>query len=395
MVKKLICLMILLGTVLSVSCSGGYLPPNTTVSVPDFEIPDPLETPPAPITAPVDTSYYAVPDGTYVIDGNKESVLDELYVLLEKKAEYVCVKNYIPIGLSDICAMPYSVFWLDDYGCKTTVGHLMGETVDSPIQLYRFRYFDDSYDDIEKMKEEIDLKAAEIASLVPEDADIFEKALIVHDELIRRVTFDDSVSLPHIYDTYGALVNGDAVCSGYACAFSHIMDMLGEKCPIVLSDSHAWNSIQARTSEEFIATWDDPDMKDKKGKDYIEHAYFGLTREEVEKTDFHAIEGGADSYTDYVADPIVMNYYRHEGYMAEEYDTKFLISVFKKQLKSGSNVLTVRFENEEDFLKAKALFDGDGSSMNRILKKAGYKKMYYYSFDDVLHVVCININPDL
>lgn len=96
----------------------------------------------------------------------------------------------------------------------------------------------------------------------------YNKIRTIHDYLIDNIQYDQTISMPNIYNMYGALVNGVTVCEGYAKAFKYILDNIGMECIFVCgtginsnsdSESHAWNYV--KLSDEWYAvdvTWDDP-----------------------------------------------------------------------------------------------------------------------------------------
>ena len=344
--------------------------------------------------SPDEWGYLELPEGTVIIDGGQDvaAVRQAMQDALSRREKHVAVKNYIPFDWRDFYAFEYSTFWLDSYTAYHSLSaRLKGDTETSSVYLYEFKYADLLDSEIELMKTKIDVAASRIASKVPKDADVWQKAKIVHDELCRLVTYDKSLSQPHCHDSYGALVNGNAVCSGYACAFTTVMSRLGEFCPIVYSEDHAWNRIGARTYEEFIdVTWDDTGHADKDGNEYISYAYFGLTREEVLKVDSHSITGGSDAVLDYAADPIAFNYYKHEGYYLTGYNENTIVRKLKEQLGSGSNMLTLRFD-DEGWKKVKA-WEEDSSALRAILGRVGVEGRFSFWFTDDFNVVCIGLN---
>lgn len=373
---------LLAASLILAGCGGPSAQPQTKTAQPTQA--------PAGITIPEDV--YSVPDGTLIIDGNDyQTCRADMQKALNDRRVDVCVKDYIPFTWDDFYAMEYGTFWLEGYSrSDPKIGRLEGEDKRSSLVYYRFNYYDLTDSDIARMKGEIDAAVREIAAMVPEGADIWHQVRIVHDELIRRASYDHTLQLPHCHDAYGALVTGQAVCSGYASAFTAVMAELGQYCPIVVSDTHAWNRVNERTYQEFIdVTWDDPDMKDASGRDYIQYTYFGLTREEVESVDAHSITGGNTSITNWVADPVAFNYCDHEGYTLSSYDEKAASQIFKTQLKAGENTLMIRFINEEDYARAAAWWDGDGSAANRILTNAGLSGSYRYWLEDTLKTIVI------
>ncbi len=99
---------------------------------------------------------------------------------------------------------------------------------------------------------------ADIISLIPAGAADWQKALIVHDAIVQRSEYDQTLTR---YSAYDLLVYGTAVCEGYARAYMDIMTRLGVPCRLVTSNAmnHAWNIVQIGGSWYHVdATWDDP-----------------------------------------------------------------------------------------------------------------------------------------
>ena len=96
----------------------------------------------------------------------------------------------------------------------------------------------------------------------------YDDIRMVHDYLVENIEYDTTVSQSNIYNVYGALVNGRAVCEGYARSFKYLMDKLGIPCTLVIgtgtnsqgqTENHAWNYVQLNGTWYAIdCTWDDP-----------------------------------------------------------------------------------------------------------------------------------------
>ena len=96
----------------------------------------------------------------------------------------------------------------------------------------------------------------------------YDNIKMVHDYLVENCQYDTSISKNNIYNIYGAMVNGEAVCEGYARSFKYLMDSLGIQCTLVIgkgtnsegrSENHAWNYVQIGNYWYAIdTTWDDP-----------------------------------------------------------------------------------------------------------------------------------------
>lgn len=98
--------------------------------------------------------------------------------------------------------------------------------------------------------------------------DTYDNIKMVHDYLINNIEYDTTISQENIYNVYGGLINGKAVCEGYARSFKYLMDELGIPCTLVIgkgtnlqgqTENHAWNYVQLNGNWYAIdCTWDDP-----------------------------------------------------------------------------------------------------------------------------------------
>jgi len=96
----------------------------------------------------------------------------------------------------------------------------------------------------------------------------YKKIQVIHDYLVDNISYEESISKDNIYNMYGALVNKEAVCEGYAKAFKYLMDKIGVESIVVIgvatdsngdTQNHAWNYINFSNSWYAIdVTWDDP-----------------------------------------------------------------------------------------------------------------------------------------
>ena len=90
----------------------------------------------------------------------------------------------------------------------------------------------------------------------------------IHDYLVETIDYDQTISRQNTYNLYGALVEKNCVCEGYAKAFKYLADALNIPAVIVSgtgtnsegnTENHAWNYVQI--NEKWYAvdcTWDDP-----------------------------------------------------------------------------------------------------------------------------------------
>lgn len=108
---------------------------------------------------------------------------------------------------------------------------------------------------------------AVVAGILPQlnQGSDYEKIKKTHDYLCNRIkyTLDGG---PEKYTAYGALVEGKAVCEGYAIAFQRLMEAMGIPCYIatgvVKGEGHAWNLVQLNGQWYHLdVTWDDQENR--------------------------------------------------------------------------------------------------------------------------------------
>lgn len=156
-----------------------------------------------------------------------------------------------------------------------------------------------SYDEASKYYDRCQSKIKEIVSKVRsarqpngEQLTNEQKLKWIHDWLVNSVEYslagkkmskEEPNKVPnydHLWNEYGAIVDGEAVCQGYAYAFKAIVDELVRQtgadieCRYVQGGGHAWNQVKLNGNWYHIdVTWDDRSTEDFLEKD-ISTKYF-------------------------------------------------------------------------------------------------------------------------
>ena len=103
-------------------------------------------------------------------------------------------------------------------------------------------------------------------NIITSQMSLTDKIYEVHKWMVNNIQYDTTYSK---YHAYNALIEGSAVCQGYAEAFALFMDELGVPCKMITGNanngsgtqSHAWNAVQINGGWYYIdVTWDDPLM---------------------------------------------------------------------------------------------------------------------------------------
>lgn len=117
---------------------------------------------------------------------------------------------------------------------------------------------------VETLRAELEARMEELLAVVPTGASDYAAAYALHDALAAVVTYGVPDGSPlgsdGAYTAYGALVDGAAVCRGYAMAYLLLLEQAEIRAEYVHSDemSHGW--VRARLDgvwRHIDVTWDD------------------------------------------------------------------------------------------------------------------------------------------
>lgn len=260
------------------------------------------------IEATVDLSKYFISDGGYesfsapelnneeelltydaaVEDGFKNAV----YVGFMNRSTYIDVESYgISVSrckelITDLVNMYPQLFFVNSrfsYYYNNLTGAMT-----ALVPSYRYEPW---------QQQQVESTVASIVNGMDPTWNNERKLLYLHDYLAMNITYDRTLSR---HDVYQALIEHDAVCSGYSMAYRYLAMTAGIDVDVVVSDTinHAWNMYNAYGKRYFIdVTWDDLD-----GDAYYvygDHRYFmnSKTRFEHEGADWiAAVAGDANNF---------------------------------------------------------------------------------------------------
>lgn len=185
----------------------------------------------------------------------------------------------------------------------------------------------------------------EVLSAIPANADGYTTERVLHDALTARVSYDREVAdgtvsattRPHTFSAYGALVNGQAVCEGYARAMQLLLQRASLPCTLVSGTAdgiaHMWNMVEIDgRSYHLDPTWNDADDK-------LQHTFFNLTTEEIARTHTIGAENlGVDTCTATEA-----NFYNMQGWQLTTFDRSLIAEAVAKQVATGADTVELRF----------------------------------------------------
>ncbi len=163
----------------------------------------------------------------------------------------------------------------------------------------------------------------------------YEKELAIHDYIVANCRYGQKdESKEYAFRAYGVIVQGVAVCNGYAEAMSLLLTCAGVENGIMTGTAngelHAWNMVKLDGEwYQVDATWDDP-IPDT--GQFVSHTYFNITDDEMDDTHiwssdlFEECNGELYNYYDY--NGLVYEYDDLEQVMANE-ASKNITGVFE------------------------------------------------------------------
>lgn len=137
-------------------------------------------------------------------------------------------------------------------------------------------------ENIKAMSSEVEIKADMIISkIIKPGMSEAKKELAIHDYIVANTRYDvknyENDTIPRSsHNVDGVLLDGVAVCEGYAKTFKLLLERVGIESIVVVGPkiNHAWNIVKIDGEYYHVdVTWDDP-VPDVEGR--ILHTYFNV-----------------------------------------------------------------------------------------------------------------------
>lgn len=157
---------------------------------------------------------------------------------------------------------------------------------------------------IKRASDKINTEISKITSQIKQGMNSVDKALFVHDQIVKNTSYEDKSSDNGRLTEYGVLVKHKGNCQGYSLAYAAVMERLGFDVRFVDSDSmgHVWNQVKIGSKWYNVdVTWDDPvDRVSGKNQDGVVHHRFFLASDSYMKSHgyygFEATGAGSKKY---------------------------------------------------------------------------------------------------
>lgn len=232
-----------------------------------------------------------------------------------------------------------------------------------------------------------------ITESIPVTEDEYEIERYLHDRLLEGCTYNDKAattgfrSFPQAFTAYGALVEGEAVCEGYARGMQLLLNACGIPSTLVIGHSlekdedHMWNLVTINGEHYHLdPTWNDTN-------DRLRHTYFNLTDERLAIT--HTIAAGQPGIHPCTA--TTDNYFLREKAYFDTYDRNEIALCVATAFVAGKTVIEMQFapdkyDNALLFLKNHKLTD---SMVNRYVASGEPLWRYELQGDTTTHTLTL------
>lgn len=235
---------------------------------------------------------------------------------------------------------------------------------------------------LQTAKTAFDAAVSEMLSGITSSMSEYAREKLLHDRLAARVTYDGTGANAH--NAYGALVEGKAVCEGYAEAFQYLLQKAGIQSFIITGTSsnpatgspegHAWNAVRIDGRYYHVdVTWDD------QGEN-IFYAYFN-------KTDAAILEDHTIDTTAYplpVCSSEAADYFYVNGGRLPLFDLNAVAAL----LKNGGG--TARVYVTGDKAAFSSAFTANASAL---ASKLGYTGGYSYGYANLGREFILTVTP--
>lgn len=175
--------------------------------------------------------------------------------------------DYTSNSMSAILADYPEIFWFDRWQTSFGYEQSSDSSVWSITSVKITLLFKDVYSD--NTNEMVNDMLNVINNFNAPGSTRYEKLKHIHDWLADNVVYD--LNAPYAHEPYGALVDGRAVCEGYAESFKLLCDKYSIPCILVVGygvnggtgEPHKWNYVQMENGKWYAVdvTWDDQGSK--------------------------------------------------------------------------------------------------------------------------------------
>lgn len=278
------------------------------------------------------------------------------------------------------------IFWVDSsYSFSKSPSGIFVEPE------YRF-----NDEEIEQMKAELSAEVSRIVALAGSDASDFGREKFFHDYICKNTVYDLETYDNFGDSAYSVLIDGKAICEGYARALKMLLDACGIYNYLVVGNTendegkmegHMWNVVSIGGESYHIdVTWDDADGD----LGEITYLYFNVTDEDIGKDHFDIVPSDNNCVS------LKYNYFVVNGLYFNTFNNFNGMTFACADGITDDLIVEMRFANDSDYnaIKTKAdnnSFDSSFYDFTVEVARASGRNLRSnsYVYDDNFNYLCI------
>lgn len=288
------------------------------------------------------------------LDANERQLYDFVIKAMQRHESKITIPSTITVTTDDYCKIyemiynsEHSIFYIDTQ-MKYTSNSKTKRLVSAEL-CYTY-----TTDQISAMQKKIDEAAETIINRITDNMTEYDVAKLFYDTIVTNCVYDESGE--NCRDLYGCLVDGKAICGGYAKAFSYLCDKVGIQTLTITGDSlsegadpipHMWNMIKLG------GEWYHIDVTAGYVKNavtpYIRYDYFCVDDSCIKKS--RTVYDQSYSYPAATANKY--NYYTYNNLCVDSWESakELLVNKIIEASSKGETTIQFRCANDEVFEK--------------------------------------------
>ncbi|MBQ8827036.1 MAG: hypothetical protein IJ007_08085 [Oscillospiraceae bacterium] len=318
------------------------------------------------------------------LEGDKKEAYELIVKAIEKHDSKITFPDSVSITAAEYCDLyqmiynsEHNIYYIDTQMKYTT--NVKTQRIVSAELCYIY-----TEDEVKTMQKKIDAAADKIIDGITDEMTEYDIVKYFYDTLVKGCVYD--IEAENCRDMYGCLVNGRAVCGGYAKAFNYLCDNVGISSLTITGDfdevPHMWNMV--RIGGEWYQIDVTSGVVTNSDNNYIRYDYFCVTDEMNSRT--HKVYDQPYSYPAAVSDKY--NYYVYNNLVANTVDEAVeLVNMgILSAAENGSNVIQFACATDEVFEDTVyALFDKSQAKALTIYEKAYAKAAKKYNRESIVY----------